>query len=116
MLGDSLFAMLVFDAVRILEYAHRIAPSVRVYGDGTLGAILLCAALLDDNIERGTFKRVLASWDDLVTERFFNPDYFFEVFGLSAFPDVRTMAAWMPQVTVTDMLDARGQLLKEDGV
>ena len=112
MLGDSLFAMLVFDAVRVLEYAHRIAPSVRVHGEGTLGAILLSAALLDDDIERGSFERMLASWEHIVTERFFKPDYFFEVFGLSAFPDVRTMAAWMPQVTVANVLDARGQLLE----
>src|SRR5690606_13798422 len=70
MLGDSLFAMWAFDALRALEYAHRVARVVHVVGEGTAGIVLLAAAAVDGGVESGNFRSLLDSFESIVAERF----------------------------------------------
>jgi len=82
MLGDSLLGMRAFDALRVLEYAHRIAPRVEVAGEGGAGLALLLAAYLDGGVVRGRFTGLPRSWAEWVQERYLEPDYTLEAFGL----------------------------------
>lgn len=109
MLGDSLFAMQVFDCVRVLEYAHRISPSVSIEGERVAGLRLLAAAVIDGNVNGGHLTGLPRSYEELLTDRFFVPDYTLEVFGLTDLPDVPVMCDWLPQVTCTGFVDARGE-------
>ncbi|HEX6972302.1 MAG TPA: hypothetical protein VF234_08795 [Limnochordia bacterium] len=109
MLGDSLFAMQAFDALRVLEYAHRIAASVHIFGEGSAGLVLLAAAVIDGEVAGGRLEGLLRSFEELITDRFFVPDYTLEVFGLADGPDVSEMLAWLPQLVCSDRVNARGE-------
>ncbi len=96
MLGDSLLAMRAFDALRVLEYAHRIAADVRVLGEGGVGIPLLLAAFLDGRTVGARFTDLPRSFADLATERYPKPDWGLEVWGLAVeWPDVPELVAGM---------------------
>ncbi len=114
MLGDSLFAMRAFDALRALEYAHRIAPSVRVTGEGSSGLVLLAAAVLDGDIAGGEFTGLLRSFEEIVTERLFRADLVLEVFNLLDLPDVADLIAALPHVHAREFVDGRGVAVAPD--
>lgn len=95
MLGDTLLAMRAFDALRVLEYARRIAPEVRVLGDGVAGVpLLLAAALADGDVSGAQFAGLPGSFADLVTERCPAPHWALEAYGLAVdWPDVPELLA-----------------------
>ena len=93
MLGDSLFAMRCFDALRTLEYAHRIAPEVAVAGEGEAGLVLLAAAVLDGRTRSAGFRGLPRAFTTLVEEEYYEAGHLLEVFGLLEFPDVGEMLA-----------------------
>lgn len=89
MLGDTLLAMRAFDALRVLEYAHRIAAEVAVLGEDNAGIPLLLAATLDGEVQRATFIGLPASFADLALQRYPSPDWTMEARGLATdWPDV----------------------------
>lgn len=102
MLGDSLFAMRAFDALRALEYAHRIAPEVSVAVEGVNGLALLAAAALDGRVRSGRFKRLVRSFEEIATDRFFKASHVLEVFGLLDLPDVPELLALLPDAQVEE--------------
>lgn len=114
MLGDSILAMRVFDAYRVLEYAHRLSTKVAAHGEGTQGTVLLLAAFLDGDVQRGRFEDVLGSWTSIIEERLFDVDHLFEVHGLAHLPDAGAIAAWRPEFDVRGVRDARGIARQDD--
>lgn len=96
MLGDSLFAMRCFDACRALEYAHRIAPEVRVAGNGDAGLILLAAAALDGAVVAQHFTELPSSLEGLVTDPYYTASHTLEVYALLELPDVDDMLRRLP--------------------
>ncbi len=115
MLGDSLFGMWAFDALRTLEYAHRVARRVHVVGEGTAGLVLLAAAVVDDQVVSGTFRKLIDSFESIVTERFFKAHGALEVFDLLSLPDVREMLSLLPEVDAAEFVDGRGEPVDGSG-
>ena len=116
MLGDSLLAMWAFDALRALEYAHRIATWVVAVGEGTPGLALLVAAVLDGEIAAARMRRLPRAFADLVTERLHQADLVLEVHGLAAWPEVSELLALLPDAQAEEWVDARGRVLTDAGV
>lgn len=116
MLDDSLLAMRAFDALRVLEYAHRVASAVQVAGEGVAGVPLLMAAVVDGGVSGGRFRHLPRSFADLVTERLHEADWSLEAFGLAVdLPDVPDMLAWLPGVEAEAPVDARGRVVAPAG-
>lgn len=114
MLGDSLLAMRTFDAYRVLEYAHRLSPHVFARGEGTQGMVLLLAAFLDRDVQKGTFEDVLGSWTSIIEDRLFDVDHLFDVHGLANLPNASAIAAWRPEFSVSGVRDAKRIPLPDD--
>src|SRR5690606_18485947 len=112
MLGDSLFFMWAYDALRALEYAHRVARRVHVAGEGMAGLVLLAASAVDGGAGSGAFRRLIRSFEDLVAERFFKAHLALEVFDLLSLPDVPDLLARLPEVDAAEFVDGRGELIE----
>jgi len=106
MLGDSLLAMCAFDALRVLEYAHRLAGAAVVEGEGVAGLALLIAAALDGKVSGGRFSGMPASFGDFVAWRLFPQEWALEVHGLTQWPDVPELLACVPGATLDAPLAA----------
>ena len=105
MLGDTLLAMRAFDALRVLQYAHRIARQVRVLGEGSAGLALLLAANLDGSVAGGCFAGLPATFSDLVERRYVEADYPAAVHGLHRWPDIPDLLAGVG-ATAVPLLEA----------
>jgi hypothetical protein len=103
-LRDSLLAMQAFDALRAIEYAHRLAPTVHVAGRGTPALVLLLAAALDGRVRGGRLAALPRSLAELMEAPLYAADLAWEAHGLLSWPDMDELATRVPGLELVDAL------------